>query len=82
MKKLRDVNNDIQNNAAKVSNALKYSQDDTQTIQYLKTELERTFKVLEGSKQREDTLKAKIESLTAELRHLNSLVEQGNALAS
>lgn len=70
------------NNAGKVSTALKYSQDDSQTILHLKSELERTFKVLDASKTREDKLKAKIESLTAEIKHLNSLVEQGNALAS
>jgi len=82
LRRLKDINNDIVGNAGTLQSAIKLSQDDSQTIQYLKTELEKTFKVLEASKDREDKSKSKIETLTAEIKHLNSLIEQGNALAS
>ena len=45
------------------------------TIKYLKEELEKTFKVLEASKEREDKSKSKIDNLTSEIKHLNSLIE-------
>ena len=62
-------------NAGTLQTAIKLSQDDSSTIQYLKTELEKTFKVLESSKEREDKSKSKTETLTAEIKHLNSLIE-------
>ncbi|KAM3144477.1 hypothetical protein pb186bvf_003346 [Paramecium bursaria] len=82
MKQLRDLNNDIAGNAGKVQSALKYSQDDSQTIQYLKAELDRVIEVLEAAKTREETTKSKSESLTAEIKHLQSLVDQSNQLAN
>ena len=82
LRKIKEINNDIVANATKVQTALKLTQEDAQTIQYLKAELDKTFKVLEMSKEREDKSKQKIENLQAEIKHLNSLIEQGNALAS
>lgn len=69
-------------NAAKVQTALKLTHEDSQTIAFLKGELEKTFKVLTLSKEREDKAKQKIENLQAEIKHLNSLLEKGNSLSS
>lgn len=48
------------NQTAKLRLALKLSQEDAQAIAYLKQELEKTFKVLELSKEREERAKQKI----------------------
>lgn len=44
---MRDINSDILNNAGKVTNALKFSQEDSERIKLLKTELDNTYKVIE-----------------------------------
>ena len=82
LKKCRELNNDIVSNAAKVQTALKLTQEDSQTITFLKGELEKTFNVLQLSKDREEKSKQKIENLHAEIKHLNTLIEQGNSLSS
>ena len=65
-----------------MTNALKFSQEDSERIKLIKTELENTYKVIEQAQIREDKLKAKIENFQAEIKHLQDLVEQGNALQS
>lgn len=82
LKKCKELNTDIVSNAAKVQTALKLTHEDSQTITFLKAELEKTFKVLTLSKEREDKAKQKIENLQAEIKHLNSLLEKGNNLSS
>ncbi len=54
LKKCKELNSDIIANAAKVNGAIKMTQEDSNTIQFLKGELEKTYKVLEISKERED----------------------------
>jgi hypothetical protein len=54
LKKCRELNADIIANAAKVNSAIKMTQEDSNTINFLKGELEKTYKVLEISKERED----------------------------
>ncbi|CAD8053515.1 unnamed protein product [Paramecium sonneborni] len=82
LRKLRDINSDIVNNAGKVTNALKFSQEDSEIIKLLKTDLDNTYKVIEQAQMREAKLKQKIENFQAEIKHLQDLVEQGNALQS
>ncbi|CAD8061474.1 unnamed protein product [Paramecium sonneborni] len=82
LRKLRDINSDILNNAGKVTNALKFSQEDVERIKLLKTDLDNTYKIIEQAQMREDKLKQKIENFQAEIKHLQDLVEQGNALQS
>lgn len=82
LKKCKELNTDIVGNAAKVQTALKLTHEDSQTITFLKGELDKTFKVLALSKEREDKAKQKIENLHAEIKHLNGLLEQGNSLSS
>lgn len=47
LRKLRDINSDIANKAGKVTEALKCSQDDVERIKLLKSELDKTYKVIE-----------------------------------
>jgi hypothetical protein len=55
--------------------ALKLTQEDSQTISVLKTELEKTYKVLEMSREREEKSKQKIENLHTEIKHLQAINE-------
>ena len=75
--KCKELSADIQNNAQKIQMALKMTQEDTQTIQFLKGELEKTYKMLEMSKIREEKSKVKIENLYKEIDHLNQLIQAG-----
>ena len=46
LSKCRELSQDIHGNAQNVSFALKMTQEDNQTIAFLKTELDRTYKIL------------------------------------
>lgn len=50
-------------NAARVQTAIKLTQEDSQAIGFLKSELEKTYKLLEMTKEREIKSKQKIETL-------------------
>ena len=76
LKKCRELNSDIIQNAAKVNSAIKMTQDDSNTIQFLKSELEKTYKVLEISKEREDKNKLKVDNLYQEVKHLNAILDK------
>jgi vacuolar-type H+-ATPase subunit I/STV1 len=66
----------LANQTAKLRLAIKLSQEDSQAISFLKQELEKTFKVLELSKEREERAKQKIEALNAKIKLLQSNLEQ------
>lgn len=70
------------NQTAKLRLALKMSQEDAQAISYLKTELEKTFKVLELSKEREERAKQKIEGMNSKIKVLDSNLQQFQAKSS
>ncbi len=76
LKKCRELNADIIANAAKVNGAIKMTQEDSNTIQFLKGELEKTYKVLEISKEREDKNKQKVDNLYQEVKHLNNILDK------
>lgn len=69
------------NQTAKLRLALKLSQEDAQAITFLKQELDKTFKVLELSKEREDRAKQKIDAMNSKIKVLQSNLEQFQALS-
>ena len=81
IKKCRELNGEIVSNAAKVQTALKLSQEDQHTISSLKKELERAWKMVETSHEKEDRAKETIGSLKGEIGSLESLVEDGAGLS-
>lgn len=81
MKKCRELNRDILDNAAKVKSALKMSQDDQQTISSLKTEVERAWGLVETSHDKEAKAKKAITDLKREIVNLDGLVQQGASMA-
>lgn len=81
IKKCRELNSEIVNNAAKVQAALKLSQEDQSTIAALKKEIEKAWKMVDGSHEKERTAKETIQNLKDEIVNLSRLVEQGAGLS-
>eukprot|EP00921_Rhytidocystis_pertsovi_P015386 GHVQ01024468.1.p1 GENE.GHVQ01024468.1~~GHVQ01024468.1.p1 ORF type:complete len:519 (-),score=84.25 GHVQ01024468.1:150-1706(-) len=80
IKKCRELNGEIVSNAAKVQTALRLSQDDQSTISALKKEIERAWKMVEASHEKEQRAKETIQNLKVEISNLGKLVEQGAGL--
>jgi len=81
IKKCKELNSEIVSNATKVQTALNLSKDDQMTIQNLKKEIERAWKMVDASHEKEQRAKETIHNLKAEITNLNSLVEQGAGLS-
>ncbi|GBG34684.1 Cilia- and flagella-associated protein 58 [Hondaea fermentalgiana] len=81
IKKCRELNSEIVNNAAKVQTALKLSQEDQSTIGSLKKEIEKAWKMVDASHEKERTAKETIQNLKDEIVNLSRLVEQGAGLS-
>ena len=77
IKKCRELNGEIVNNAAKVQTALKLSQEDQATIASLKKEMEKAWKMVDASHEKEIRAKETITQLKDEITNLSRLVEQG-----
>eukprot|EP01086_Lenisia_limosa_P012042 TRINITY_DN3928_c0_g1_i1.p1 TRINITY_DN3928_c0_g1~~TRINITY_DN3928_c0_g1_i1.p1 ORF type:complete len:819 (-),score=286.88 TRINITY_DN3928_c0_g1_i1:260-2716(-) len=80
MKKCRDLNQEIVSNAAKVQTALKFNQEDQNTINSLKKEIEKAWKMVDASHEKESRAKETIQQLKVEIANLSKLVEQGAGL--
>mmetsp|Transcript_23941 Transcript_23941/g.66472 ORF Transcript_23941/g.66472 Transcript_23941/m.66472 type:complete len:870 (+) Transcript_23941:229-2838(+) len=80
IKKCRELNAEIVANAAKVQTALKLSEEDQSTIQALKKEIEKAWKMVDASHEKEARAKETIQQLKLEIANLTRLVEQGAGL--
>ncbi|XP_041476507.1 cilia- and flagella-associated protein 58-like [Lytechinus variegatus] len=80
MQKCRELNAEIVANSAKVSTALKLSQEDQTTIAQLKKEIEKAWKMVDASQEKEQRARETIQSLKLEITNLSRLVEQGAGL--
>lgn len=81
IKRCRELNAEIVNNAAKVQTALKLSQEDQHTITSLKKEIEKAWKMVDASHEKEVRAKETIQKLKLEIANLSRLVEQGAGLS-
>ncbi|KAG2776948.1 Cilia- and flagella-associated protein 58 [Phytophthora cactorum] len=82
IKKCRELNAEIINNAAKVQTALKLSQEDQASIASLKKEMEKAWKMVDASHEKELRAKETIQQLKDEIVNLGRLVEQGTGLSA
>jgi len=80
MGKCRELNSEIVANAAKVSTALKLSQEDQNTISSLKKEIEKAWKMVDAAHEKETRARETIQALKQEISNLTKLVEQGAGL--
>merc|ERR1719352_2041703 len=81
IKKCRELNAEIVSNAAKVQTALKLSQEDQNSIASLKREIEKAWKMVDASHEKEARAKETISQLKPEISTLSRLVEQGAGLS-
>ena len=81
IKKCRELNTEIVANATKVQTALKLSQEDQDTIASLKREIEKAWKMVDSSHDKEARAKETISQLKTEISNLSRLVEQGTGLS-
>jgi hypothetical protein len=69
-------------NAGKVQTALKLSQEDQDTIASLKREIEKAWKMVDASHDKEGRAKEMISALKSEIANLSRLVEQGAGMSA
>jgi predicted Holliday junction resolvase-like endonuclease len=60
VKKCRELNSEIVNNQAKIKTALRLSQEDQQTINQLQKEMEKTWKLVSMSQEKENRAKVRV----------------------
>ncbi|KAL4439847.1 hypothetical protein ABPG75_002848 [Micractinium tetrahymenae] len=80
IKKCRELNAEIVGGAAKVQAALKLSDEDQATITALKKEIENSWRMVDGSHEKELKAKEQIAQLKLEISNLTKLLEQGAAV--
>ncbi|CAN0404137.1 unnamed protein product [Ascophyllum nodosum] len=81
IKKCRELNGEIVNNAAKVQTALKLSQEDQTTIGSLRKEIEKAWTMVDVAHEKEVRAKDTINQLKEEISNLSNLVEKGAGLS-
>lgn len=80
--KCRELNAEIVANASKVAHALKLSQDDQTTVESLKAELDKAWRIVDGAHDKENRARETIQKLKTEIQHLTELIETGKAANS
>eukprot|EP01137_Pigoraptor_chileana_P008977 Opistho-2@56553 len=75
--KCRELSAEIVANAAKVETAVKLSREDQNTIAQLKKEIEKAWKMVDASHEKEGRAKEAISQLKTEIANLSKMVEQG-----
>mmetsp|Transcript_5668 Transcript_5668/g.6277 ORF Transcript_5668/g.6277 Transcript_5668/m.6277 type:complete len:878 (-) Transcript_5668:159-2792(-) len=81
LKRVKELNNEIMGNAIQVKTALRLSQEDNHTIATLKKELEKVWKLVETSKDKEERNKQVIQNLKLEITSLARVIDQGSGLS-
>lgn len=81
VKKCRELNAEIVNNASKVQTALKLSQEDQQTIASLRKEMEKAWKMVDISHEKEVHAKDTIQQLKDEITNLTVMVQRGAGIS-
>jgi len=81
IKKCRELNAALAANAAKVDMALRLTSEDQQTIQAIKAESEKAWKMVEAVTEKEARARETIQHLKLEVANLTKLLEQGAGLA-
>lgn len=81
MSKCRELNSEIVANAAKVTTALKLSQEDKTTITSLKQETDKLWSMVDAAREKENVSNETIHQLKKEIANLTNLVEQGAGLS-
>lgn len=77
IKKCKELNTEIQNNAKSIQDALKMAQEDSETIKALKVDVEKAWQMVDAAREKEENSKQIILSLKVEVSQLDKYVQQG-----
>jgi hypothetical protein len=80
VKKCRELNAEIVANAAKVQTALKLNEEDQSTITALKKEIEKAWKMVDASHEKEAKAKETIQQLKVGVKGLQLLLKRLNEI--
>ena len=75
VKRCKELNDTILQNAARVKGAIKLTQEDSQAITALRKEIEKAWKLVETAKDKEEKARRIIQSLKDEIAKLHKIVE-------
>ena len=78
-RKCRELSSEIVANTAKIQTAVKLSEEDQGTISGLKKEIEKAWKIVDASHEKEARAKETIQQLKQEFSNLNKLIEDGGS---
>ena len=81
VKRCKELNDTILQNAARVKGAIKLTQEDSNTIAVLRREIEKCWKLVETAKEKEEKASKIIQGLKDEIAKLHKIVEQGSGLS-
>ena len=81
VRRCKDLNDTILQNAVRVKGAIKLTQDDSSTIAMLRKEVEKCWKLVEAAKSREESGRKLIANLRDEIAKLQKVVEDGSGLS-
>mmetsp|Transcript_9994 Transcript_9994/g.9936 ORF Transcript_9994/g.9936 Transcript_9994/m.9936 type:complete len:204 (+) Transcript_9994:76-687(+) len=81
VKRCKELNDTILQNATRVKAAIKLTQEDSQTIAILRREVDKAWKLVEQAKEKEEKARKIIQDLKNEIAHLNKIVESGSGLS-
>jgi chromosome segregation ATPase len=80
VRQVKDLNEIIVQNAARVKAAIKLTQEDSSTIGLLKKEVDKAWKLVETAKEKEEKARKIISELRTEIAQLHKTVELGSGL--
>ena len=81
VRRCKELNDTILQNAVKVKGAIKLTQDDSSTIAMLRKEVEKCWKLVEAAKEKEEKARKIITDLKEEIAKLHKIVEDGSGLS-
>ena len=81
IKKCRELNQEIVQNAAKVQTALRLSTEDRNNLALLKREIDKAWKMVDAATERESRARETIQQLKNEIQNLGRLVNEGAGLS-
>ena len=75
VKRCKELQETIVQNATKVKAAIKLTQEDSNTIAILKREVDKAWRLVETAKEKEEKARKLIQDLKSEIAHLHKIVE-------
>lgn len=81
VKRCRELHDMMVENAIRIKSAIILTKQDSETINTLKNEVEKAWKLIDVAKEKEEKARGIIQTLRAEIANLNQIVEQGSGLS-